>query len=265
VVVVKRADATGLYEGIVERLFLDHWRKGAKTVDFHRSDIQTVATALGVALPKNLGDLIYAYRFRKALPERIAQTAPAGQEWVIELVGGSTYRFSLTQASRIRPQASLALIDIPDATPDIVLRYAQGDEQALLAKLRYNRLIDVFLGIATYSLQNHLRTSIRMPKGRTQIEIDELYVGVNVDGEHFVVPVQAKGGSDQIGIVQAQQDVQFCAERFPDLKCRPVAAQFLADGAIALFELVLSGAALRIKQERHYRLVDTEPYSPGAR
>ena len=121
----------------------------------------------------------------------------------------------------------------------------------------------MFLGIATYSLQNHLRTSIRVTKGRTQIEIDELYIGLNVDGEHFVVPVQAKGGSDQIGIVQTQQDIQFCAERFPDLKCRPVAAQFLANGAIALFELTLRDEELRIKQERHYRLVRTEPYSPA--
>ena len=122
----------------------------------------------------------------------------------------------------------------------------------------------MFLGIATYSLQNHLRTSIRVAKGRTQIEIDELYIGLNVDGEHFVVPVQAKGGSDQIGIVQTQQDIQFCAERFPDLKCRPVAAQFLASGAIALFELTMHTGELRIKQERHYQLVRTEPYSPVA-
>ncbi len=152
------------------------------------------------------------------------------------------------------------MIEIPDATPEIVLRYAQGDEQALLAKLRYKRLIDIFLGITTYSLQNDLRTSTKAANGRTQIEIDELYVGIDVDGLHFIVPVQAKAGSDQIGIVQTQQDVQFCAERFPDLKCRPVAAQFLDGGALALFDLVLKAGELKVKQERHYQLVDTEPY-----
>lgn len=254
-----------MYAAIVERLFLDRWQQGRRAVEFHRSDIETVAAELGVKLPKNLGDLIYSFRFRRALPQSIAATAPAGHEWIIELSGGSSYRFSLARANRVLPQPALALIDIPDATPEIVLRYAQGDEQALLAQLRYNRLIDVFLGIATYSLQNHLRTSIRAAKGRTQIEIDELYVGVNVDGEHFVVPVQAKGGSDQIGIVQTQQDLQYCAERFPDLKCRPVAAQFLGNGGIALFELTLKGGELRIKQEKHYRLVDTEPYVPERR
>ena len=164
---------------------------GCAQVDFHRSDIEAEAAALGFKLPKNLGDLIYSFRFRRSLPSSITDTAMPGQEWIIELTGNSTYRFSLARISRIRPQAALAVIDIPNATPEIVLRYAPGDEQALLAKLRYNRLIDVFLGITTYSLQNRLRTSIRAARGRTQIEIDELYVGLNADGEHFVVPVQA--------------------------------------------------------------------------
>lgn len=50
-----------------------------------------------------------------------------------------------------------------------------SDEQALLAKVRYSRLVDIFLGIAAYSLQNHLRTSV---VGIGQIEMDELYVGI---------------------------------------------------------------------------------------
>ena len=251
-----------MYALIIERVFQKRWRVGARQIDFHRSDIESQAAELGITLPKNLGDLIYSFRFRRALPPSIIATAPVGLEWIIELAGSSTYRFSLSRVSRIRPQPALLVIDLPNATPEIVLRYAPGDEQALLAKLRYNRLIDIFLGITTYSLQNHLRTSIRATNGRTQIEIDELYVGLNVEGHHFVVPVQAKVGNDQIGIVQTQQDVGFCAERFPDLKCRPVAAQALPGDVIALFELVLQEGELRVKQERHYRLAATEAYVP---
>ena len=54
-----------------------------------------------------------------------------------------------------------------------------SDEQALLAKIRYNRLLDVFLGISAYSLQNHLRTTV-LHIG--QIEIDELYIGLDKHG-----------------------------------------------------------------------------------
>lgn len=249
-----------MYSLIIERIFQQRWRRGVTAVEFHRADIETTAAELQVKLPKNLGDLLYSFRFRRALPSSITDTAPAGREWVIELAGSSSYRFALTRLSRILPQGSLAVIEIPDATPEIVGRYAQGDEQALLAKLRYNRLIDIFLGITSYSLQSHLRTSTRAEHGRTQIEIDELYVGIDADGKHFVVPVQAKAGADQIGIVQTQQDVLFCSERYPDLTCRPVAAQFLSDGAIALFELLLKKGQLLVKQERHYALVDVEPY-----
>lgn len=251
-----------MYADIIESIFSKRWCEGATIVEFHRRDLESEAAVLGIELPKNLGDLIYSFRFRRALPAAIVATAPEGLEWVVELSGASTYRFTLAKLSRIRPQPAYAPIEIPDATPEIVLRYALGDEQALLAKLRYNRLIDLFLGISTYSLQNHLRTSTRAANGRTQIEIDELYIGIDADGEHFVVPVQAKVGSDQIGIVQTQQDLLFCSERYPDLKCRPVAAQTLDNGAIAMFELVLKGGELLVKQERHYLLVQVDAYSP---
>ncbi len=127
-----------------------------------------------------------------------------------------------------------------------------SDEQALLAKLRYNRLIDIFTGVTCYSLQNHLRT--RAP-GLGQVETDELYVGVDKKGAHYVFPIQAKGGKDRLSVVQIEQDIAVCAAKFPLLICRPVAAQFLQDDVIALFELERTGEAVRITSEKHYKLV----------
>jgi hypothetical protein len=138
----------------------------------------------------------------------------------------------------ITPRRDLAAIKIPDATPEIISGYALGDEQALLAKVRYNRLIDIFLGITTYSLQNHLRTYVA---AMGQIEIDEIYVGLNRQGAHFVIPVQAKGGADKLSPVQTRQDIECCKAKFPNLVCRPVSAQFMADDVIALFELTSEG------------------------
>ena len=113
-------------------------------------------------------------------------------------------------------------------------------------------MIDTFLGLTTYSLQNHLRTTVR---GIGQIEIDEIYVGIDRRGCHYVVPVQAKGGSDQIGIVQTTQDIRYAEQEFPGMQCRPVAAQFMAGRLIALFELTLQEDEIRVVDERHYRLV----------
>jgi len=56
-------------------------------------------------------------------------------------------------ATRIKPNDALASISVPDATPELIRAYALDDEQALLAIVRYNRLIDTFLGLTTYSLQ----------------------------------------------------------------------------------------------------------------
>ena len=68
--------------------------------------------------------------------------------------------------------------------------------------------------MSAYSLQNHLRTTV-VDLG--QVEVDELYAAVNDHGVQYVVPVQAKGGNDQIGIVQIQQDLAMCSEKFPTL------------------------------------------------
>jgi hypothetical protein len=147
---------------------------------------------------------------------------------------------------------------IPDATPEIITRYALNDEQALLAKLRYNRLIDLFTGLTCYSLQNHLRTTA---PGVGQVETDEVYIGVDKRGAHYVMPVQAKGANEKIGVVQIEQDLAMCAAKFPYSICRPIAAQFATDQVIALFELEQTREGITVSAERHYRLVQTHEFS----
>jgi hypothetical protein len=144
---------------------------------------------------------------------------------------------------------------VPDATPGIVAKYSFSDEQALLATLRYNRLIDIFTGVTCYSLQNHLRATV---PGMGQVETDELYVGVDRRGTHYVFPVQAKGGSDRLGVVQIAQDFALCADKFPNLVCRPIGAQFMADDLIALFEFEEGEHGVSLATEKHYRLVQPE-------
>lgn len=245
-------DRKNRYGALIEKIFLDRYTANAESVDFNREDLEKASSALGISLPKNLGDVLYSFRFRYPLPAAIVETQPAGKEWVIELVGRSLYRFSLVRINRILPREDLARIDLPDATPEIIRAYALDDEQALLAIVRYNRLIDTFLGLTTYSLQNHLRTTV---KGVGQIEIDELYVGLDKRGCHYVIPVQAKGGKDQIGIVQVAQDIRFAQAKFPGMRCRAIAAQFMQDRVVALFELTVQDDEIRVVEERHYRLV----------
>lgn len=224
-------------------------------MDFVRDDIVLFASKLSIDLPKNLGDVIYSFRYRASLPDSILREAPEGDTWIIRSAGQSKYRFVLVTDLPLLPNPNLALTKVPDSTPGIIAKYAFNDEQAVLARIRYNRLIDIFLGITSYSLQNHLRTSVT---GMGQIETDEIYVGIDKRGVQYVVPVQAKGGSDRLSRVQIEQDFALCADKLPTLICRPVGAQIAREDLIVLFEFVQQNDEIRVASEKHYKLVSPE-------
>jgi len=241
------------YKRIIETVFLERHRVGGEEVLFDREDLRIAAHALGVPVPKNLGDIVYAFRYRRKMPDRIQDRAPAGKSWIIRGRGIAKYTFVAVSSPWIVPTSHLAEIKVPDATPGIIAKHALTSEQALLAKLRYNRLVDIFSGVTCYSLQNHLRTQV---EGIGQLETDEIYLGVDRRGAHYVFPVEAKGGKDKLGIVQIDQDLELCRAKFPSLICRPIASQFMGDDLIALFlfEEDDKGYAV-LAYERHYRLV----------
>lgn len=244
----------------ISEVFRRHFKEGMTQFEFERSEIDRAAEEMGIARSANPGHIVYHFRSRAPMPPEISRTAPKGMEWTIELAGKGRYRFKLVNigANRIEPRLAQDVTKLPDATPEIVLAHAKRDEQAVLAKIRYNRLIDLFLNLSAYSLQNHLRTSV---KGRGQIEIDELYVGVDWTGAQYVVPVQAKRKKDRPVAVQAMQDVEYCAELYPNLLCRPVAVHTLGDERIAMMELKRRGDGIVVAFERHYSLVPASEIS----
>jgi hypothetical protein len=251
----KRGEA---YKKIISDIFARHYVQGITEFEFAREEIETSADRLGVSKPKNLGDVVYAFRHRRKLPTEILDTQPPGLHWLILGAGDALYRFRLSTLCYIEPRSGLLVRKVPDATPQIISRYALTDEQALLAKVRYNRLIDLFLGITTYSLQSHLRTKIA---NYGQIEIDEMYVGIDRNGAHYVIPVQAKGKKDKLGVIQTIQDITFCRSnpKYAGSIVRAVSAQFVGN-EIALFELSFDGNDVQIVDERHYILVgEAEP------
>jgi hypothetical protein len=241
------------YSKLIESIFFGKYKKGDQEVYFERPDLIKTSEELGIKLPLNLGDIIYSFKYRASLPSAIISLAPDSMEWEIKNVGRAKYAFKLVSYSRIIPDAMLVEIKIPNATPSIVGRYALNDEQALLTKMRYNRLLDIFTGVTCYSLQNHLRTTV--PE-IGQVETDELYVGIDKNGKQYVFPVQAKGGSDELGIVQIEQDIKLCEHKFPELIVRAIASQFMSDNVIAIFEFKLLDDEIKKIAEKHYKLVE---------
>ena len=97
-----------------------------------------------------------------------------------------------------------------------------------------------------------------------QIETDEIYVGVRNTGQQFIVPVQAKGGADQIAAVQVKQDIALCKCNFPTLTARPVAVQFKrneGEETIVMFDLIEDGDEIKVIDEKHYQLVSADSIS----
>lgn len=134
------------------------------------------------------------------------------------------------------------------------LKHANGKSKCV-----FSRLIDILTSVTCYSIQNHLRTTVQEIG---QVETDEIYVGLDRGGVHYVLPVQAKGKNDEIGIVQIEQDLALCEEKFPTLRARSIAAQFLDDEVIALFEFGLDPEREVVKlAERHYKLAPSSELS----
>ncbi|MBI4559271.1 MAG: endonuclease [Candidatus Hydrogenedentes bacterium] len=250
--------AKNRYVQLIEAVFFASYRPGMTKVEFRRTDLERHARKLKIPLPKNLGDIIYSFRYRSDFPKRIREAAPPGKEWTILPAGRGQYVFVAETLTDLGPNPSLLQIKVPDATPGIITLYALTDEQSLLAKIRYNRLLDLFTRLVCYSLQSHLRTAV---PDLGQLETDEVYIGVDREGGHYVIPVQAKGPRDRLGVVQVQQDMAMCARKFPALTCRSVGAQFLAEDVIALLEFCATPEGLRIAAERHYYLVPPDKFT----
>ena len=253
------------YVQLMRRLFEEKWSKDTEGFAWHREDLSRIASALGIDVPKNLGDNIYSIRHgREDLPEEIRALAPAGKAWVLLPNGKSEYRFVLAERAFIDPDEARQPIKIPDSTPQIVARYAKKDQQAVLARIRYCRLIDVFMGLASFQLQSHMRTTIAH-FNLAQTELDEIYVGVDGNGTQFIVPIQAKGDDERIGVVQIITDHYACSEKFPNMIARTVAAKTvniqMVQGFGSLFTIALieatvaPGYNVRKLREEHFQLV----------
>lgn len=247
------------YTRIVARIFEDRFKPGDVEVPFSREDIVGAARALNVKLPKNLGDVLYSFRFRTELPSSITSKAPTGKVWIIRPAGRGLYRFFATKVAVFGPRVGASVTKVPDSTPGLIEKYALTDEQALLARVRYNRLVDVFTGITCYSLQSHLRTTV---EDLGQIETDEVYVGIDRSGAHYVLPVQAKGKNDRHNVVQVESDFAMCAEKFPSLVAKPIGAQFMEDDVIAMFEFENAAEGVAVASEQHYLLVSPTELTP---
>ncbi len=232
-------------------IFKKHYKDGATEVPFNRQELVQVTKGE----VRNIGDLVYYFRYRQPLPDEITNKVQAPRGWIIVPRGAAQYALVIhPTGGRIMPDLQRQAILIPDATPEIISAHARSDEQALLAKIRYNRLVDVFTGITAESLQNHYRTQIT---NYGQIEVDEMYVGVDKQGRQYFLPLEAKGQGGDLSVIQVGQNIACGREHFGGLILRPLGAKFLEDGSIVMFRFNVTDKWDEIQKvdEQRYKLV----------
>ncbi|MGD0589588.1 MAG: endonuclease [Bacteroidota bacterium] len=240
------------YDRIITKLFSSKYKEGSSEIDFTKDELVAVARKLKITL-RNAPDVVYTYRSRSNLPPSILDKG----NWFIKPKGKG--RFSFLKSRRkpfVDIQEGLLAIEIPNALPEIVEKHASADEQALLSSIRYNRLVDIFTEITCFHLQSHIRTTI---DGEGQIEVDDLYVGIDSEGTEYILPLEAKspGDRDKLGWVQVSNMVKFANQNFPKLKCRPIAAKPAGHDKIYLIEFDnnLNSEKVSIVQVKSYKLI----------
>lgn len=242
-----------LYDQVILEMFRRVHKPGANRLPFTKDQLVQVCQELTIII-NNVPDIPYHYRTgRSDLPDEILDTG----NWVIEGAGKGKYTFvRLKRFPYIHIPDDLYVTEIPEATPDIVLKYGGVDEQAVLTRIRYNRLVDIFLSLTAYHLQGHVRSSIQ---DIGQVEVDDLYVGVDTDGRWYVIPIEAKsvGPKERLGIIQVRQMILFAKQYYGDLILRPVGIKPLDDGSYVFLEFDDKAEleAISVKRYARYKLV----------
>lgn len=220
------------YDEVLLEVFLRHHREGADYLKFRKDELAEACRKRGITV-RNIPDIIYTYRARRMLPRRILAT----RHWAIEPAGRGSYAFRLLRnlAHFEIPFGDYTPVDIYNAIPEVVEGLLRQDEQSLLTRVLYNRLVDIFTSLTCFHIQNHYRSFVA---GMGEVELDALYVGVDKAGTLFVIPVEAKSRaeSEMMGRIQVSQMARLVRQDFAQLRRRILAVKALADGTIAMVE-----------------------------
>lgn len=221
------------YDEVILEVFLCHYREGATYLKFQKDELADACRKHDITV-RNIPDIIYTYRTgRRMLPPKILATG----HWAIEPAGRGAYAFRLLRNPPHFdiPFGDYAPVGIYNAIPEVVEGLLRRDEQSLLTRVLYNRLVDIFTGLTCFHIQNHYRSFVA---GMGEVELDALYVGVDKTGTLYVLPIEAKSQdeSEMIGRIQVSQMAKLVRQDFPRLRRRVLAVKDLADRTIAMVE-----------------------------
>jgi len=227
----------GKYEDTIVCVFENKIEDGYDTdeeIPFDRDDIETALDELGLTV-KNVPDIPYAYRSRRSLPEHIERH---GYNTIIldNSIEGTDVTYLFTKREQ--------LIHVPDEydevhrtslaeLPEPVREYIGKDEQGVLTQVRYAKLLDDFMEMETYHLQSHMRFRVNS----REAGLDDLYIGVDPDGNDHAIAVEAKGVGETLNKNQLIRNTRGIEQKanYPN-RVETVAVKLDEDGYFYVFE-----------------------------
>ena len=230
----------GKYEDVIRQVFQTQAEEYGtdEEIPFTRDDIEGALDELGITV-KNVPDIPYAYRSRRALPDDIAQY---GFNAIIldDTETGAEATYAFTKREQLIPVPEV--VDETHRTslsalPDPVQKYIGRGEQGVLTQVRYAGLLDDFTGFDCYHLQSHLRMRVNS----REAELDDLYVGVDGEGSDYALAVEAKGPSETLNknqLIRNTRGIEHKAE-YPD-RVHTLAVKVDDDGDFYVFEFKVS-------------------------
>jgi hypothetical protein len=149
------------------------------------------------------------------------------------------------------------------STPAAVESWIGEEERALLSRIQYARLVDIFTGLTGWHIQNHYRSTIVVTqRGWTrkgQVQVDALYLGVDRAGRMYGTPIKAKGAADQdrVNPIQLWQVGQVVTQVFASLTARVLVVKAVGDRSIGMAEFADLGTLdeIRLARLARHRLI----------
>lgn len=227
----------GKYQDTIVRVFNNKLEEGFDTdeeIPFDRTDLQRAMNELDITV-RNVPDIPYAYRSRRRLPDSIERH---GYNAVIldDSQDGADAVYAFTkreQLVHVPEKADETFTTTAEDLPDPVRDYIGKDEQGVLTQVRYVGLLEDFTGLDAYHLQSHMRMRV----SNREAELDDLYIGVDEDGNHHAIAVEAKGVDETLNKNQLIRNTRGIEQKpeYPD-SVETLAVKLDDDGYFYLFE-----------------------------
>ena len=240
-------------DALVEQLFHQGYREGVQRIPFYTKDLGALSQPLGGASIEEIESILEGFENKSnRLPASIRRTQPAGAKWFVCKITEETFEFRLLPIIDTTPRSGLGTTDILDATPNIVTDNIVSTRHLLSVTIRYNRLVDSFLGIDTHLFKSYSGTST---EDTSDPKIDDLYLGTDEAGKDYAVPVLVETANQKIHRQQIDSSFALCRKILPNLACVAVVARFFGNSNIALLKFKQQDGTAVISEERHYRLM----------